>query len=271
MEEARRLLDALQAELRAADDAAAAAGTPPDARVPLSPSPAVLQQASPPSSPPPRQQQQCQRQPQPEHAKAAVLEAPSKQQQQQEENKQKSAPQPAAEPIVGEEKSEWLPPAAPAPHDLPTPPGELRAEGSGHEILLQVPVMGMGRSFVQCILSTHKAASKIWLTSQFCPCIKHHAVATASKDLISHIPGVVLCQAFNWESCKAGDWWGQVEQAADSIARAGFRCQPCCAARQGLRSLYNHVACGVVTRPAAGTATETKVGKSIWLACLVAL
>lgn len=45
LEEARRLLDALEAELRAADEEAAAAGTAPNARVPLSEPPAALANA----------------------------------------------------------------------------------------------------------------------------------------------------------------------------------------------------------------------------------
>lgn len=32
----------------------------------------------------------------------------------------------------------------------------------------------------------------------------------------------VLRQAFNWESCNSGNWWGEVEAAAGEIAEAGF-------------------------------------------------
>lgn len=72
--------------------------------------------------------------------------APAEQQQAQQEavaaperrKREAAQPKPGPEPIVGEHKSEWAPPPAPQPHELPAPPGEVRAEGSGHEILLQV-------------------------------------------------------------------------------------------------------------------------------------
>lgn len=132
LEDARKLLDALEAELRAADEEAAAAGVQPDAPVPLAELPAALRQAqqAPPSPPPPRQQQRDQQQQQ--QAAAAPAAAPPKQWERQKPQPEK------AEPIVGEHKSEWAPRAAPAPEDLPAPPGDVRAEGSGHEILLQV-------------------------------------------------------------------------------------------------------------------------------------
>jgi len=136
LEDARKLLDALEAELCAADEEAAAAGVQPDAPVPLAELPAALRQAqqAPPSPPPPRQQQrdQQQQQQQQQQAAAAPAAAPPKQWERQKPQPEK------AEPIVGEHKSEWAPPAAPAPEELPAPPGDVRAEGSGHEILLQV-------------------------------------------------------------------------------------------------------------------------------------
>ena len=81
-------------------------------------------------------QQEAQQQQQPDHEqpKQAKQAAPA----QQVAEAPPPEPEPEPEPIVGEHKSGWAPPPAPQPHELPAPPGDVRAEGSGHEILLQV-------------------------------------------------------------------------------------------------------------------------------------
>ena len=93
---------------------------------------------------PQQQQQQAQKQQQQQDEQQEA------QQQQPDEDQPKQAeqaapaqhvaetPAPAPEPIIGEHRSGWAPPPAPQPHELPAPPGDMRAEGSGHEILLQV-------------------------------------------------------------------------------------------------------------------------------------
>eukprot|EP00208_Stichococcus_sp_RCC1054_P000847 CAMPEP_0206136186 /NCGR_PEP_ID=MMETSP1473-20131121/1419_1 /ASSEMBLY_ACC=CAM_ASM_001109 /TAXON_ID=1461547 /ORGANISM="Stichococcus sp, Strain RCC1054" /LENGTH=585 /DNA_ID=CAMNT_0053528527 /DNA_START=221 /DNA_END=1978 /DNA_ORIENTATION=+ len=150
--DAKQLISALEAELRAADEEALQSGVSGDTPVPLSQLPSTLfQPQSPASPPPPAQQRQQQEQQQPAerqlHPNDTVEQRRTEgrdswehqqQQQQQQQQTSKSRAEPAAEPIIGSEMSDWAPLPAPAAESLPAPPpGEKRAEGSGHEILLQ--------------------------------------------------------------------------------------------------------------------------------------
>lgn len=160
LEDARVLLASLEAELAAADAAAEKEGITPDTPVPLIQTLGLSFQAphgSPRSSPASPQQQQPKKEQRTLHPNDTIEQrtgsgnegastAEQKQWQGQQQKQQqggpsssKSAVAPATEPTIGGPMSDWRPPPAPTPEELPPspPPGSRRAEGSGHEILLQ--------------------------------------------------------------------------------------------------------------------------------------